>query len=323
MLLELNEGIARLSQRMADGNLIVFAGSGMSVDSGLPDWDGFLRAFIEMASALPLASAQKNQLSELLEEILKLPSNEPIPDPIRVATVIKRKLAEIKLSEHALANAKYNNWFNHFFSSAKPNIKHKLIVTTDYPFFLTTNYDLLLEVAASHAGMNELSGDSFTFAESTKIISFISRKKACVIHVHGAIGRQLAMEEIVFTADDYNKIIKQKHEGFSLALRILFTTYSTLFVGYGASDPHLEDISEDLARYYPPTDKEEEDYPLPRSFLVVIRKKASKVMEQWKSRLRTDVIVIDSYDQYENILASLQKIRPRMPTDSNQLTFHM
>ena len=45
-MLTLEQGIKVLSEELQNERLIAFVGSGISVDSGLPTWDGFLDSFI-------------------------------------------------------------------------------------------------------------------------------------------------------------------------------------------------------------------------------------------------------------------------------------
>ena len=65
MLIDLDKGIKILSEKLAKQELIIFVGSGISVDSGLPTWEGFLEKFIDMAESLPLDGTAENELKKL------------------------------------------------------------------------------------------------------------------------------------------------------------------------------------------------------------------------------------------------------------------
>jgi hypothetical protein len=328
MLKKLIDSENELVELMSKGRLIIFVGSGISIDSKLPDWDGLLLEFIEMAESLNIPSAQhKAELKKLIEDskgrlITKSKEGKEAekkdPDSqIKIATVIKRKLIEAIPPESKVANAKYKNWLNNLFLSAEPNSKHYDIVKANYPYILTTNYDLLLETAAENIGALDIASNSFIYKEETEIVSSIYQKKPAIIHIHGAVGQNLGVEEIIFTKEDYNKIIRKKFEGFSFALRMLFTSYSTLFVGYGASDPHLEDIAEELAEYYPPN-ADANKYPMPKAYLVTKEDKADSVLEKWKDRMRTDVLTIKDYSEYDHLLEKLKKCSTRDLEDNHQ-----
>jgi hypothetical protein len=193
------------------------------------------------------------------------------------------------------------------FNQKTPNILHSLIVKTSYPFILTSNYDTLFEDAAYTEGFNDLASSIYTYKDQLEIMSAIYNNKQCIIHIHGT-ATTLNIDELIFTKEDYNKIILKKYEGFSFALRILFTRYSTLFLGYGASDPHLEEVLEELAEFFPLEDK---TFTLPESYLVTMRDKADSIMEAYKNRVRTNLIVIDDFSQYQDLLSHLQNKNPR------------
>ena len=320
MALELNDAITKLGKLLQADQLIIFVGSGISRPSNIPTWDGFLDEFLDMAKHLTIEDeTHKTELEQIIEDAKRQKVGDIFKDPIRVATVVKEKINECSLSDNALAQQEYNNWLSKTVGNKKPNELHRLIIGTDYPYILTTNYDLLLEKAASEIGALQLATSaSYTFKDGLKIMSAIHRNKPCIIHIHGSATGKNDLEEIILTKEDYNQIIRKKHEGFSFALRMLFTRYSTLFVGYGGSDPHLEDISEELAEYYPIN--QEERHPLPHSFLVTRRDKYDTVFERWKNRVRTDLIIIDNYHQYQYLLDELRKMKPRKRVDGRQLS---
>ena len=144
-------------------------------------------------------------------------------------------------------------------------------------------------------------------------MSSIHNRNECIIHVHGAATGTLSglsIDELIFTKEDYNKMILKKYSGFSFALRMLFTRYSTLFIGYGASDPHLEEILEEVTDYFPID--ADDIYPLPMSYLIVKEDKVDSILSRWKERVRTKIISIKDYSENNNILDALYKIRPRI-----------
>lgn len=312
MKLDLDTGIKELATILSSGNLSIFVGSGISIDSDLPSWDGLLKEFIKMAGELKITDKRnKLELNNILKNATEsLDSDERIHDPIRIATVIKNKISECDLKNQPLAQQKYKGWLAEVFGGKIFNEKHKLIVDTDYPFILTSNYDLLLEDAAYESGHDQLSVNSYTYEDELKIMSSIHNGKECIIHVHGQIN-DIDIDKLIFTKEDYNKIILKEKPGFSFALRMLFTRYSTLFVGYGASDPHLEEIMEEISEYFPPNGIDNAEFPLPKSYLVVKRDKADLIFEKWKDRVRTNIIVIDDFSDYIKLLKTLKNTKTR------------
>lgn len=310
MAYSLDEARSKLSEIINEGKLIILAGSGISVDSGLPDWDGLLDDFMQMAKNLSLPDGKdKNELHKIIEDAEERKSQNRL-DPIQTATVLKNKIKQCKLNELPLAYSEYNSWITRrFIENKEPNENHELIVKTNYPFILTTNYDQLLGQAAKKFNFNNFLDSTYTFKNELKIMYSINTLKHSIIHVHGSIS-DLSIDELIFTKEDYNKLIFKSYPGFSFALRMLFTRYSTLFVGYGASDPHLEEVLEEISEYFPPVNGYK--YPLPESYLVIIRKKADTILEKWKERVGTNLVIIDDYSECTDLLRHLKNQSPRI-----------
>lgn len=167
----------------------------------------------------------------------------------------------------------------------------------------------MLEEAAREQDIKGLPFRSFSFVEEDrkKLAAAVYNKRASIIHIHG-LATGIILDNVVLTAEDYIRIIKRRHHGFTFIIQQLLFNYHTLFLGYGASDPHLEDLIEELAFF--------KTFPsnavgLPRSYLVVKREKARPVFEKYKERMGTELIVIDDYQQYESFLQEMANIAPR------------
>lgn len=280
--------------------LIVFVGSGISVPSGLPTWDGLLSGFIDFASNLQPHLSDDEKFIELIEDAKKQKDQYPA----RVALVLRNRLLEIEQNGIANVLRRFNMWLTDTLTG-KPNDYHKFIVSTNYPFILTTNYDGLLESAADELGYFELGINSFSFDNAHKLAAAIYEEKPSIIHVHGDYT-QIALEKFIFTADDY-QIIEKNYPGFRLAIQSLFLQYSILFVGYGGSDPHFEKLMEEMAYWLGWSINKS----LPRCFLVLKEGKAGEVLSRYKKRMRTDVITINDYDETHVLLEQLRDISPR------------
>ncbi|MEP0264256.1 SIR2 family protein [Dokdonia sp.] len=309
MRYEIKEALPILEKLLIEGKLNIFIGSGISIDSGIPTWNGLIEQFIDMARHIRFVQEKdKKAIHEICDMADKRKASGRF-NPIEIATVLKNRLRDsIELTiPQSQAYKDYHNWIGSTFGSNKANQKHIDIVSTNYKYILTSNYDDLLQSAAYDVGHIRLSGNTFSFKNQTEIIKLINNEQSAIIHVHGIVNN-LEIDELIFAKEDYNKIILKKYEGFSFALRMLFTRYSTLFVGYGASDPHLEEVLEELAEYFPLIDS---SYSLPESFLITLRDKADIILEKYKERVGTNLILIDDFDQYNNLLSHLKNIQPR------------
>ena len=309
MIYTIEEALPKLEQLMEDNSLSIFAGSGVSIDSGLPTWDGLIDNFIELLESLPIEKnlEAKQELDRRIADSKKRKKDNRF-DPILIATSLKNAALDLDISEESspLAFAEYNSWVSSQFVNKKPNEFHNLIIQTDFQFILTTNYDLLFEKAAWNNDIRD-KWSYYSYKKPLEVMSSIHSRKKSVIHVHGTAS-SLSLDELIFTKEDYNKMILKKYDAFSFALRILFTRFSTLFIGYGASDPHLDEIFEELSEYFPLT--KNDDFKLPQSYIIMREDKIDSLFEANCKRLRIDVIKIKNYEENKIILTHLKNKFP-------------
>jgi hypothetical protein len=300
---DLDKGLAQLEPLVKQGNLIIFVGAGISVPSNLPNWSELLKKFVAFCRAvqddLQLPPADR------FDDLLSAADADTEKYPLRVASVLRDKLADIDLKHEANVQNLFRQWLLDIFYDAKFNDNHTTIVDTAYPYILTTNYDRLLELAARDRGHRRLYSNSFTFNDASKIAGAIHSKNPAIIHIHGN-PQNIAFDDFVFTAEDYLRI-RRKYPGFTLSLQALFMTYSILFVGYGGSDPHLEELLEEL-RYFFQWSKSP---LLPKYFLFIQKAKAGKLLVTYKEKLSTQIIEVPDYSYTTQFLQELKKLAPR------------
>ncbi len=297
---DLTEGIAQLTQLLKQDKLIIFAGSGMSVPSGLPTWEGFLENFIVFCEDLT-KTYKKHGIDKIFTKELFVDARKnKIKYPGQVASVLKNKFKELPSRLHSNVKDEYTDWFAQSFGPFDHNPYHELIVKSKFQYILTSNYDLLFEAAAKRTGKLY---SSLSFHENTALAEALYIEDPAIIHIHGKYNN-VKMDNIIFTSDDYFNIIKKKYPAFSFAMHSLLTRYSTLFVGYGASDPHLEDLMEELSQYF----DYQKGYKLPKNYLVLPRRKANVVKKEFKKNMGTSIILIDDYNDYNLLLTELSKV---------------
>lgn len=300
--LTLDQGITELSQLAANRKLIVFVGSGISAGSGLPMWDDLLVRFIEFCEDTQTLIPASKRFHEVLVDARKTRSK----NPLRVASLLKRKLTDLERNESMDLSKVYRKFLNDLFVNASPNINHELIVDTNYPFLLTSNYDSLLEKAARSKGHVNLFVHSYTYKDADQVAAAIYEGRPCIIHVHGDTDG-IVLDDVVFTVEDY-VLITKKYPGFDMAIQSLFLNYSVLFVGYGGSDPHFEDFIDELSVLLGWTKLGN----LKARYFVALKKdKVDKVLAGYKGTIRTDIIALDDYNQTTHLLRELQHAAPR------------
>lgn len=298
MLISTADALARLGPLLKRGKLILVAGSGISITppSSLPNWDDLLKQFIdfcqkEVAPVLPPGDDFLDVLADAEKERSK--------NPIRVASVLKRKLLDKELTRKYRLNNSFLRWMTRVFAPARPNLNHLAIVRTNYPFILTSNYDDLLSQGATEVGFPRLGGRAFSYQEADQIAAAVYEEEPCIIHLHGRY-EDANLEQIVFTAEDYLRI-KHDHKAFAVVVQSLLLRFSTLFVGYGASDPHLEDLLEELVHLFRGGDPSAH----PQTYLLLHRERATKVFVRYKDEFRTDIIAVDDYAETPLFLEQL------------------
>lgn len=308
-MLNLDQGVEVLSDELSSGRLIAFVGSGISVDSGLPTWDGFLDSFILFCREVKAeyGKGSGHAIEAILPDVLLANADlERSKRPAHVALVLKDALMRAPENLRSNIQRDFQKWFYRSFDRAEPNKKHHQIVSTNYPYILTSNYDLLLEEAQKPIGApySTLS----LLSEKERVASALYLRQPAIIHVHGTYEDAL-FDKIIFTARDYIEVVKKRYPGSSFLLQSLFLNYSTVFFGYGASDPHLEDLMEELSYYL----DFKTDANLPKNYLVVLKDKVAQggVFEKFKSYIRTELIAIDTLQDYNTLLWKLNQVAPR------------
>ena len=311
-MLTVDQALEELVPLLQKQRLVAFVGSGISVDSGLPTWDKFLDNFISFCSEIRTTYGSKLKIiDELLpRNLIANASNERDKRPTHVAMVLKEALLALpKDDKHGSVRSNierdFRRWFARQFDSREPNKKHHQLVGTSYPFILASNYDLLLEEAAKSLAAPY---GTYSLFDKERVAAAIHQNEPAIIHIHGTYD-EVYFDRVVFTAKDYIEVVKKKFPGSEFLLQTLFLRYSTVFFGYGASDPHLEDLVEELSYFLDFATDED----LPKTYLVVLKGKIAEdgIYERYKRRLRTQLIGIDGFQDYDRLLWGLNQAAPR------------
>ena len=321
MQLTVEQSTPKLIELMASKRLIILTGAGISYDSGLPLWDELIEEFIAFCDNIQSRLPEDKRFEPLLSDA-KSDANKARPE--RVASALKNELAKLDSETGAEIKSWFDDWLSRLLNGklrslkdrrigkglsfpsnpGTPNEYHETIVKTNFPFILTANYDKMLEDAADSEGLF-LSWPSMTFKEPSRIAAMIYEKKPAIIHLHGHVN-DINIGEFVFTSKDYAKI-KRLHPGFRLAIESLFIKFSTLYVGYGGSDPHLEDISEELSLNL------WKDYSsLPQGYMLLHKSNVDEVLTRYKDIMRTNIVVMSDYSEGLALLRALQTRCPKL-----------
>ncbi len=186
-------------------SLTFFVGAGISKLSNAPKWSELIDAFSDS-----LGRARKPDSNYSSEECLSIPQ-------MYYYSIDKDK-------------NQYYDFINDCFGSKKlmPNSIHKMLLDLKPHAFITTNFDDLLETAASE------NCQSFKVAACDNEISQINGNRF-ILKVHG----DLKHRNIVLKEEDYLNY----SENFKLVetlLKAIFATNTVVFIGYGLNDYNIK-----------------------------------------------------------------------------------
>lgn len=196
-----------LIHAIANDDVVLFVGAGLSIGAGLPGWDGLLQ---------PLAD--EIALPDLL-----------CSDPLQVAQYYESERGRWELINYIVKQTDS--------TAIKPTENHLRLTQLGIHTWVTTNYDDLLE--------KTLDGAKQPYRKIVKDqnIPFITTKSVTLIKLHGDREQP---DTIVVTRRDYDTyhqrfpLIKEK-------LKALLAEKTFLFVGYGVRDPDFTQIQNEIA----------------------------------------------------------------------------
>ena len=304
------EAISTLVPVLKRGKLNAFVGSGISArpPSNLPTWsvlvENFVEFFEQFVEDQAKPESEYSHLRKLADEANA--ARKGTEDLIKIVTTLKDALIEFDEHHHAGLNGQFSAWLQGKLYHASFNELHSLIVRTNFPYILTTNYDILLENAQTAAGISRKKLTQATYLEPERLARAVHEQVSAIVYVHGRTD-DIKIGEFVFTARDYAKMINRAHPGFALILRALFLTQSTVFLGYGGADPHIESILDELS-----LNLGYSNMPgLPQQYEVIFGREASSIQRRYKRMKRTRLILVENDDEYVHFLSSLQSAVPR------------
>lgn len=208
------ESGSHLVESLKSGECALFLGSGMSLNSGLPGWDKILSDLSDELS-IPKEN-QRNDLDYFLD--LAQWYREAKKEPT-IETRIKK-------------------YFSVESSHASPTIAHYLIGSLPARFFITTNYDNLIEYALETLRKYPIRVVTDQDAARTGGLD-----GTYVIKIHGCATDDGG---VVLSRDDYEDFITSR-PAMALLLESLLLNQTFLFLGYGLRDPDFRSINHRIA----------------------------------------------------------------------------
>lgn len=209
-----------LIKAINSGKAIIIIGAGPSCESGLPDWYKLAKIIVDENIDLIKTNNLQIEINKLFEE-----KNYP---------KIFSKLAVLLTREKLLQRIKQI-----IFSGNKPGKIYRFLSSFPFKFYLTTNYDCLLEKAFSE---QDLSVD----VKSNNLEDFYQLHNSndnIIFKIHGDFSD---LNSIVLTEEDYRNFqSSEEKEYWREKIFSVINQNDVLIIGYSVSDP---DFSDQLAR---------------------------------------------------------------------------
>lgn len=195
-----------LFQAISKGEVVLWAGAGLSLYAGLPSGVQLREILYEGLTPLEKEEVGKeSDLSHLADEICVLKGNRNY-----IVQTLKRIFAGNFLSTET----------------------HKVI--SQIPHFrniITTNYDSLFESVYGSGKLNVIFSDNHT--------PYIDTKKVNLFKIHGDLSNP---DSIIITESDYNNFFSKDTEQNTIwsVIKGIIATKSILFIGYSLEDTNVE-----------------------------------------------------------------------------------
>ena len=258
-----------------DGNAAVFAGAGLSRDSGFVDWRTLLK---------PLADDINLNL-------------EDEHDLTAVAQYIQNKNGNRNVINASILEA--------FGADVKPNESVSILTRLPIYTYWTTNYDHLIEEGLRTANRNPDIKIDYKQLSATK-----RDRDAVVYKMHGDVDHPA---DAVLTKDDYVKYDKS-HPFFRSVLQGDLISKTFLFVGFSFEDPNLDFIlgqirllmDENLRDHYCFMKKvKKEDCSTDEEY--GYKKAKEELREQYLKRYGIQTVFLNDYSEIPDILHEVEK----------------
>ncbi|ALZ77344.1 SIR2 family protein [Rheinheimera sp. F8] len=264
-----------LLKDLAEDNLAIFAGAGLSAPAGFVSWSELLRP---IAEELELEIERETDLVAL---------------------------AQYHCNSNLANRGKLNQLLiNELSANADVTDNHKILARLPISTYWTTNYDKLIEKSLIENGKNP------DVKHRVKQLSFTKRgRNAIVYKMHGDIEHP---DEAVLTKDDYESY-HINMQPFITALSGDLVSKTFLFLGFSFTDPNLDYIlsrvrvaySKDQRQHYciqkivdPKPDEAEAD--------TEYRRRKQELFTQDLLRFGIKTIFVTSYLEITNILRQLE-----------------
>lgn len=223
-----------LIEAIKNNKCILFVGAGLSSKvvrtnkKNLPTWGGLLEELLGYCvHNRILFSADPNDIREMISKGNYIMAAQELQETITLKDF------------HDFAKLVFKD------KNVKPTSTHLLLPKIPFRSIMTSNYDNLIEGAYTLAN-NGILPTKFTQDDLLNISSPLRSDDFYIFKMHGDIERPSTM---ILGSRDYQKLLFKTPE-YRQFIETLFSVYTFLFIGFGASDPDLDNTLEKLSSLF-------------------------------------------------------------------------
>lgn len=274
-MVDVNTFVRNYANAIIDGEAAVFAGAGVSMASGFPNW------------------------GKLVEPLAR-----------EIGIDVKCESDYIALAQY-FVNSRRSRWgIEHlirqeFAKPLPPSDDLKKLAQMPIDTYWTTNYDPLIETALRGQGKSCDSVDS-----EKELSSLVPMSDAVVYKMHGDARHP---NSCVITKDDY-EAYSTTHELFISHLKTALTSKTFLFVGYSFGDPNFEAVlarirqvlNGSVRTHYYLTKKVKRGKLSKKEF--EYKKKQQRMFLDDLARYGIQAVLLDSYKEISHILDRVNRL---------------
>lgn len=193
----------------------------------------------------------------------------------------------------AVLKENYRTAINDIFrpKEARPGAAHEAVMKLNVQAILTTNYDLLLEMADTSRRWQ-----SYTWKDATKALADLRDDRAVLLKVHGSAEHH---DTVVMSRAEYNQV--QADSSYKEVLKFLLQDNLFLFVGYGMNDPL------DLDRMLRGNSNSFREAA--RRHYVLLKQATQQDIERLDREYKVTVIPYTEHEQVTQFLSELAKVK--------------
>lgn len=207
-----------LINKINQNEIVIFVGAGLSINAGLPNWNGLIENILDgISSKEPKSEKLKNAL---VDEILS-----PIEVLNRISTFREDAIGILEKSIRS-------------FDNCLPLVTHSQIGQLSN-YIITTNYDNLIEKALT-------SFEVISYSNNYKVAHLSSYEKY-IFKIHGDIHEP---DKCVLFPEEYNKLYSEGEKSSTFELKKIVSDKSILFIGFGMNDPYISYVFDFIDKLY-------------------------------------------------------------------------